>query len=251
LPERLALTERWLSVTQGTEMKVVVHVGANALEDACTLAASAQRHGAIAIGALAPSYYKPATVADLVDWCAGVASAAPETPFYYYDIPGFTGVHLSMPDFLEQASGRIPNFAGLKYTGSDLMAYQHCLRAAGGALDVAWGRDEWLLAALALGAKGAVGSTYNFAAPLYHRLMEAFAGGSWEAARMEQYRAVQLIELLARYGFLPASKAVMAMVGVEVGPTRPPLRWLSETERQSLRRELERLGFWEWVGKTA
>lgn len=245
--ERLALTARWLAVAQGTPLKVVVHVGANCLEEARLLAADAQRRGAVSIGAVAPSYFKPVSVADLVEWCAAVAAAAPDTPFYYYDIPALTGISLPMPDFLEQAAERIPNFAGLKYTGGDLMAYQRCLRAAGGTLDVAWGRDEWLLAALALGAKGAVGSTYNFAAALYHRLLRAFERGDWAAARLEQYRSVQLIELLARYGFLAASKVVMEMVGVGVGPVRLPLRRLSEAEMQSLRREVEQLGFWEWM----
>jgi N-acetylneuraminate lyase len=247
LAERLALAERWLEVVRGGPLKVSVHVGANCLEDARALAANAQKLGAISVGAFAPSYLKPATLAELVDWCAAVAAAAPALPFYYYDIPAFTGVHLPMPEFVERAAERIPNFSGLKYTGGDLMAYQRCLRAAGGTLDVAWGRDEWLLAAVALGARGAVGSTYNFAAPVYHRLLEAFAKSDWETARREQFRSVQLVELLARHGFLPASKAVMGMLGVDVGPARLPLRRLSETDVQTLRRELEQLGFWEWA----
>lgn len=245
--ERMVLTARWLQVARGGRLQVSVHVGANCLADACALAADAQQQGAISVGAFAPSYFKPATVADLVDWCAAVAAAAPELPFYYYDIPEFTGVRLPMPEFLERAAERIPNFSGLKYTGGDLMAYQRCLRAAGGALDVAWGRDEWLLAALALGAQGAVGSTYNFAAPLYHRLLRAFAQNDWETARREQFRSVQLVELLAQHGFLPASKAVMGCLGVEVGPVRLPLRRLSETDIQTLRLELEQIGFWEWA----
>ncbi|MCX8155215.1 MAG: dihydrodipicolinate synthase family protein [Verrucomicrobiae bacterium] len=247
--ERLALVERWMAVSRGTELKVAVHVGANALEEARLLAAHAHQQGALCIAAVAPSFFKPGTVADLVEWCAAVAAAAPEMPFYYYDIPAFTGVQLSMPEFLEQAVERIPNFAGLKYTGGDLMAYQRCLRVADGALDVAWGRDEWLLAALALGAKGAVGSTYNLAAPLYHRLLRAFEQGDWETARLEQFRAVQLIELLARHGFLAATKAVLGMLGVDVGQVRLPLRALSEAQIQSLRRELEGLGFWDWLSR--
>jgi len=245
--ERLALTERWLEVARGTELKVCVHVGCNCLEEARALAADAQRRGAISVGCVAPHYFKPGCVDDLVGWCAAVAVAAPETPFYYYEIPALTGVHLPVAEFAEKAAGCIPNFTGLKYTAGDLMVYQHCLRAAGGTLDVAWGRDEWLLAALALGARGAVGSTYNFAARLYDRLMRAFAAGDWETAREEQYRSVRMVELLARYGFLPASKVVMKMAGVDVGPPRPPLRRLTGTEEQTLKGELERLGFWDWV----
>jgi N-acetylneuraminate lyase len=64
-----------------------------------------------------------------------------------------------MPEFLAQARDRIPTLAGIKFTNSDLMAYQLCLHADGGRFDVPYGTDEWLLAALALGAQGAVGSS--------------------------------------------------------------------------------------------
>ena len=77
----------------------------------------------------------------------------------------------------------------------DLMAYQLCLRAGDGAFDVPYGVDEWLLAALALGARGAVGSTYNFAAPLYRRMLRAFAGSDLVTAREEQLRSVRLVRL--------------------------------------------------------
>jgi N-acetylneuraminate lyase len=56
------------------------------------------------------------------------------------------------------------------------------------------------LAALALGAKGAVRSSDNFAAPLDHRLIAAFQRGDLDAARREQFRSVQLIQLFASYG---------------------------------------------------
>src|SRR5712675_1058537 len=103
-----------------------------------------------------------------------------------------------------------------------MAAYQSCLHAEGGRFDIPWGTDEYLLAALAVGATGAVGSTYNFAAPLYHRLMAAFARGDLAAARAEQYRSVQLVGVLIEFGFLAASKAVMGLLGIDVGPARLP-----------------------------
>jgi len=94
-----------------------------------------------------------------------------------------------------QAEGRVPTLAGIKFTSPDLMAYQLCLRGMNGAFDVPYGVDEWLLAALALGARGAVGSTYNFAAPLYRRMLRAFAACDLATAREEQLRSVQLVRL--------------------------------------------------------
>lgn len=247
LEERLALTRRWSDVVRGSNLRVVVHVGANCLADARALAATAQAVGAAAISALAPSYFKPRSVDVLAACCAEIAGAAPGLPFYFYDIPILTGVSLPMPEFLAVAAEKIPTLAGLKFTNPDLMAYQRCLHAQDGRFDISWGTDEYLLAALALGAVGAVGSTYNFAAPVYHRLTAAFERGDLATARVEQYRSVQLVELLARFGFIGAAKAVMGFLGVEVGPTRLPNTSLTPEQRDRLREALEQLGFFTWL----
>ncbi|HEX2747163.1 MAG TPA: dihydrodipicolinate synthase family protein, partial [Verrucomicrobiales bacterium] len=220
LEERLALAERWFAVVKGTPLRVVVHAGSNCLADARALAAQAQRLGAAAVAALAPSYFKPRSLDMLIACCAEIASAAPETPFYYYDIPSMTGVSYSMPDFLTQAGSRIPTLAGLKFTNPDLMSYQFCLRAAEGRWDVPFGVDEHMLGALAMGAQGAVGSGFNFAGPVYNRMLSAFARGNLKAARVEQFRGVQLIQLFNGFGYMAAAKATMEMLGVNAGPPR-------------------------------
>jgi N-acetylneuraminate lyase len=243
--ERLALAGRWAEVIRGTELRLVVHVGSNCLADARALAAHAQSLGAHAISALAPSYFKPASVDALIGCCAEIAGAAPSVPFFFYDIPAMTGVRLSMPEFLARAPDRIPTLAGLKFTNPDLIDLQTCLRAGGGRFDVLWGVDEYLLAALALGVEGAVGSTYNFSAPIYRRLVEAFLRGDLAAARAEQFRSVQVFERLSSYGFMAAAKALMGMLGVDVGPPRLPFARLDVEAEAGLRGELERMAFFE------
>jgi N-acetylneuraminate lyase len=247
LEERLALAQRWSEVAKGTELKIVVHVGANAIADSRILAAQAEKLGAVAISALSPSYFKPRSVEVLIDCCAEIAAAAPSTPFYFYDIPPLTGVSLSMPEFLQKAPARIPTLAGIKFTNSDLMAYQFVLRADGGNWDVPYGFDEYMLGALAMGAKGAVGSGFNFAAPIYNRLLAAFRRGDLAVAREEQFRGVRLIQLFASLGYMGAAKAAMKMLGVDVGPARLPNTSLTTDQAKKLQSELEAMGFFEWV----
>ena len=134
-----------------------------------------------------------------------------------------------------------------KFTNPDLMAYQLCLRADKGRWDVPFGCDEFLLSALALGAKGAVGSTFNFVAPLYTRLIAAFQRGDLATAQEEQFRSVQLIQLLVGYGYMGAAKAVMGMLDVPVGPARLPNSNLSAEQVTQLRCQLDAMGFFEWV----
>ena len=247
VPERLALAERWAAVLKGGAMPLIVHVGHNSMADAATLAAQAERLGAAAISALAPSYFKPGSVARLVECFEPVVRAAPRTPFYYYDIPSMTGVSLSVPAFLAEARRRLPTLAGIKYTCADLMQMQECLRADGGRWDILFGCDEHLLAGLALGTRGAVGSSYNFAAPVYLRLIRAFEAGDLASAREEQWRSVRLIRALATLGYMGAAKAVMGMLGVDVGPARAPNGNPAPAQRRQLRKDLEALGFFEWI----
>lgn len=114
-------------------------------------------------------------------------------------------------------------------------------------LNILWGTDECLLAGLALGARGAVGSTYNFAAPIYQRVMRAFEANDLATARAGQMRSVQMIARIAADGYMASAKAVMKMLGVEVGPARLPHSNLDAAQVKSLRSDLEQMGFFEWV----
>ncbi|TLD68833.1 N-acetylneuraminate lyase [Phragmitibacter flavus] len=247
LEERQAIAVRWMEVTRGSDLRVIVHVGTNSLHDAATLAQQAQSLGAFATSAVAPSYFKPATVSALVSSMAFIAAAAPDLPFYYYEIPTMTGLAISPSAFLTAAHDQIPNLAGLKFTSSNLMEYQLCTHAQQGIFDIPFGFDEMLLASLALGARGAVGSSFNFAAPIYLNVMDAYHRGDLESARAHQFRSVQLIQILASYGYMAAAKATMKMLGVDVGPPRLPTELLTPERVTTLQRELDQLGFFDWV----
>jgi N-acetylneuraminate lyase len=247
LEERIALIRRWADVTRGTSLKLIVHVGGNCIEDARTLATLSQTLNAFAISAVAPTYFKPRDLEATIACCARIASGAPLTPFYYYDIPVMTGMNQSMPDFLVQAPAMVPTLSGLKFTNADLMAYQKCLAVAGGKFDVPYGFDEQMLAALVLGATGFVGSSFNFAAPIYTRLISAFQRNDLAAARAEQMRSVQVITLVAKYGYMAAAKHTMKLLGVDVGKPRLPSMPLTAEQEKSLQAELSQIGFFDWL----
>ncbi|MGD2175452.1 MAG: dihydrodipicolinate synthase family protein, partial [Candidatus Brocadiaceae bacterium] len=115
-----------------------------------------------------------------------------------------------------------------------------------GRYDMLFGREEILLSALALGARGAVGTTFNLAAPLYLRIMEAFAEGELARARADQHRAEQFVGVLRRFGGIAAAKAAMGMIGLDCGPVRPPLRPPDEEALSACRSQLEAVGFFDY-----
>jgi N-acetylneuraminate lyase len=245
IAERKQVAEVWRTETAGA-LKLVVHVGHSSLGESCDLARHAEKTGADAIATIAPSFFKPPGPVELVAWCQRIAEAAPTLPFYYYHMPSMTGVSISATDFLNEAAGRIRNLAGVKFTHEDLTDFGQATTLAKGRFAMLFGRDEILLDGLPLGAKGAVGSTYNFAAPLFNRILHAYAAGDLESAREDQRQAGEFIAVLARFGGLAAGKAVMKFIGVDCGPVRLPLRALTPDEESRLRTELEQVGFFDY-----
>ncbi len=224
LAERRSVAEQWRKVAP-PGLRVIVHVGHTCLDDARELAAHAQAIGVDSIACLAPYFFKPDGVAGLVEWCARIAAAAPQLPFYYYHMPSMTGCNVPVADFLAAAAARIPNLAGIKFTFEDLEDFGRSLRFADGRYDVLFGRDELLHSALKLGARGAVGSTYNWAAPLYRQVIAAYDRGDEATAVALQAKAVEMIKILVSGGGHPIAnfKRLMRRLSVDCGPTRLPL----------------------------
>jgi N-acetylneuraminate lyase len=247
--ERNAILREWVTHS-GNELKIIAHVGGNSLPQSMELAAFAERQGAYAIASFAPSFFKPGTAGELVSFLAPIAAAAPDTPFYFYHFPSLTGVNIPVISFLEEADGIIPTLAGVKYTHFDLYDMQQCMAYKDGKYEILHGYDEVLLGGLALGVRSAVGSTYNYMAPLYLRLWEAFNRGDLESARKHQQVSVQVVRQLNKYGGgVRAGKEIMKLTGIDCGPCRLPIRPFSPEESDSLRVDLETIGFFEYTGK--
>ena len=131
------------------------------------------------------------------------------------------------------------------------MDYEMCLRIDDGRFNILFGRDEMLICGLALGARGMVGSTYNFCSPLYVKLIEAFKAGDLETARSLQRKANEMIQILftSSSSFFPVAKTVMKMVGVNCGPMRLPFTNVGPEEYEELKDKLEKIGFFEYCSK--
>ncbi len=240
--ERMQIAEKWMAAAPES-LGIIVHVGHNSTAESRALAAHAEKIGTRAFATIGPTFFHATNIKQLVDYCADVASGAPSLPFYYYHMPAMTGVDLPMFDFLKLASGRIPNLAGIKFTHENLMDYSRCLNFENGRYDILFGRDEILLCALVMGARGAVGSTYNYMPSIYQRVIEAFNAGDLATARRFQSMAIEIIAVMARNGGLPAGKAMMKLVGIDCGPVRPPLQNLSVEAFEHMQAELKAAGF--------
>ena len=247
LKERCDLAKRWVDAAPAG-FKVIIHVGYTCQADSQLMAAHAQEIGADGIGEIGPAWVIPSTVADLADYCAATASAAPKLPYYYYHMPSLSQVLFPMTGFLEAASEAIPNLAGIKFTYEDLDDYAACLGFGDGRYNIMFGRDEILIEGLKLGATAAVGSTYNVFAPLYNALIAAFRSGDVaEAERLQAISANACIVLNGTGSGRSALKHLLKASGIDLGGVRCPQVNLSDEVLRDVDDRLRETGVLDYV----
>jgi len=247
--ERMQVAQAYRNASMG-RLPVIVQVGHNSLREACALAAHAASLGADAISAVPPHFFKVSSAEMLVDCLAEINLAAPQLPVYYYHIPRLTAVNIDPVELLRLGGERLPSLHGMKYSDFTIFDLQACVELGGGRFNILFGSDEMLLSGLAGGAQGAVGTTYNFALPLYNRIYAAYRNGEIAEAQRLQGRSVQMLRVLNRYATastnLPPMKAMMKLIGLDCGPLRKPLPSLSEAQTEDLRQEMQAIGFFDW-----
>ena len=246
--EKRAVIEAWGDIKEESLLKIAM-VGGNSVAEMQQLAqlAETSRYDAVAI--LAPHYFKINSAETLALICQEVGEAAPNTAVYFYHIPVLTGVNVSMVQLLEHLDGQMPNFAGIKYTHHDMMEYNQCFNYGGGTYDILWGWDEVLLGGMAMGARAGVGSTFNYAAPLYHRLMAAFDAGDLTEARRLQEKSIDIVKLLGKYGGISVGKAFMRALGLDCGAFRLPVRTMGEAQYEAFLQDLEEIEFFAYASQ--
>ncbi len=247
--EKLIVAEAWAKTSSGSGLKVISHLGGTCYRDCIELARESERMGLYAVSVTSPSYFKPANVKMLVEFFIRIAESVPGMPVYYYHIPVLTGGFFNMIDFVRELAPRVPNFAGIKYTHEDFMDFLSCLNYDNGRYDMLWGRDENFLSALVLGARGAVGSTYNYAAPLYHRMIEAYDRNDQVTARALQQKSIDMITLLGKYGGIATGKTYMKYIGLDCGEFRLPVRNMSNSDYQLFVRDVNNLNMENFFSK--
>lgn len=251
MAEKKAVAKAWAdSSKDDADFKVMLLLGGTSIADCIDLALYAKEIGLYAISFTAPFYFKPANARMLATACAEIAAVVPDMPFYYYHIPVLTGVNILMYDLLQAVDGKISNFAGIKYTHEDFMDFLTCMRFQNGKYDMLWGRDENMLPALSIGTRGAVGSTYNYAAPLYHQLMDAFDNGQLEEATVLQLKAIEMIRLLGKYGGIATGKSYMKLIGIDCGEFRLPVKNMSAEDFELFKEDVAAIGFSQFASAT-
>lgn len=228
--ERQSFLEIVVDEVQGA-VPVIAHVGAMDTATCIELTKHAARSGADAVSSVAPFYYKHGQE-QVRGHYLDIAAAA-DIPLIIYHFPAMTGVQ-STVRFYEELS-KVENIIGVKFTSKDTFELQQLIEACGPNFRVFNGPDECLLAGLAMGCCGAIGSTYNIMPELFVDLYRTFQKGDLIAARALQAKANSVIAELIKYDFIAFEREILHLQGIEVGAPRKPIQQLSMEERMQIR----------------
>ena len=226
--------------TVGDRGKVFAHVGSGRMEDVLELTRYADSIGVDAVSSMAPAMMPYYNDEETLEYYRMIA-ANTSKPVLAYVTPALSNpVH-----FMEKAM-QIDHVIGAKITIPNYYAFEQVLQINGGDLNVFNGPDETMVCGLALGADGAIGTTYNFAPELAVGIYNDFVSGKIASAREKQFKLDKLISIGIRHGGSAAYwKAYMTLLGFDMGIVVAPRHNLDKDEMKAFEKEAVALGLYE------
>lgn len=224
----------------GGRGKIVVHVGAPNPLDTIDLARHAEKCGADAVSCLAPLYQYKYTADELISYYRRLAGSV-STPLIVY-AAGSLPASASLAVMKELLT--VDNVIGIKYSLDDYAAMMELKRLNGGNINVLNGPDDTLLCGLSMGADGGIGATYNIMPDRYVGIYRAFIRGDIAEARRIQGTCNDVLRSLLKYSknsSIKSVKAVLSMMGFDVGHAAYPAEHYSDETMAALKKEMTEL----------
>ena len=230
--ERKKVLELAVKVADGKE--VVAHVGAIGTGIACDLAAHAKKAGADAIASV-PPFYHGFQPGEIKGYYTAIADAS-DLPVIIYNVPGTTGVGLSLAQFKDILSD--DRVVAVKYTDVNYYTLDRIKKHTGAFIYS--GADECFAYALMAGADGGIGTSMNYCTEKFIAIKEAFDKGDIATAQSEQRKINNCVQAIIETRGLPAMKYMTTVAtGIDVGCCRKPFRELTQDEKKLLEKTAE------------
>lgn len=196
---------------------LIAHIGSLDIRVAEELAKHASELSYDLISSVAPFYFKFG-FEDIKNYYFRLANTT-DLPMLVYHFPGASGVNMGINEMDAFLSN--DKFAGIKFTSNDFFTLERC-KAHFPEKVVYNGFDEMFLAGLAMGADGAIGSTYNFMADKFVKIKSLFSENKIAEAQAIQRQANEIIAELIRVGVMQGEKAILTAQGIPMGDCREP-----------------------------
>ena len=216
----------------GDRVPLIAHCGSISTDEAISMAKTAEALGYDAVSAVAPLYYGFSFPA-IRKYYDDIVSSV-NIPMVVYNFPGGSGVTFTADYAAEMFKDE--RYMGIKHTSNDLYTLHQFKQKIDRPVTIFNGFDEMCLGGLAMGADGAIGSTYNFMGDKFIKIFEAFNAGDMATAQAIQTEANEIIAEMIKYTVLPCEKAIMTHLGIDCGPCRRPFLPLTKEANEAMAR---------------
>ena len=216
----------------GDKVPLIAHCGSISTDEAISMAKTAEALGYDAVSAVAPLYYGFSFPA-IRKYYDDIVSSV-NIPMVVYNFPGGSGVTFTADYAAEMFKDE--RYMGIKHTSNDLYTLHQFKQKIDRPVTIFNGFDEMCLGGLAMGADGAIGSTYNFMGDKFIKIFEAFNAGDMATAQAIQTEANEIIAEMIKYTVLPCEKAIMTHLGIDCGPCRRPFLPLTKEADEAMAR---------------
>ena len=196
--ERKRMTEEWFKVCRKYQLTIMVNIGGAPIADVYELAEHAEKLGVDAVIVLPDLFYQPRFEEDLVHYLKDVATYCPTRPLFFYHMPQFTKVYLSMTRFWDLVEREIQNFAGIYYAHHNLDEATTLLKQNRYVIYVA---DNTLIGALALGFDTIASTLLNICPEYLVEIYENIRNNKLREAMAAQEKLNKRILDIYRPGF--------------------------------------------------
>lgn len=183
-------------------------------------------------------YYNKTSQAGLITHYNYVADRV-DAPIILYNVPSRTGVNIK-PETYKELS-KHPNIVAAKEANGDISSIAQTKYLCGDDLDIYSGNDDQIIPIMSLGGIGVISVLSNIMPKQTHDMCMEYLHGDKERAAEMQIKYVKLINaLFSDVNPIPVKEA-MDILGMGIGPCRLPLVPMSNSGRQVLKQELEKL----------
>ncbi len=213
---------------------LIAQVGDMSVAKAIKYAKLCDELGYDAISSVTPFYFKYSSE-QIIEYYLSLVDAC-NLPMFIYFIPALAGAVLDNNVF--DTLLKDERVVGVKYTSNDFFTLER-LRSKYPDKIFYNGYDEMCLSGLAMGADGAIGSTYNLMAEKFVEIYRLVKEGKWTEALAVQHRANDVISALVGGVDVKASLkfAISELVGIDMGLCLPPQTDVPETWKKNFTAE--------------
>jgi 4-hydroxy-tetrahydrodipicolinate synthase len=222
----------------GQRVPVLAGVSELSLKGTCELAARAEGSGVDAVMVM-PRSYLVLGEDEVLNYFATVLRAV-SIPVGIYNNPGSTGVDISA-DLYAKIVALDPARITVSKDGSGNLFRTSDVLARCPGFSLLQGHARLLFAALLYGAPG---SDFVLASVLPAQVVaiyDATQKGNIDAARCAHDKLIPIFRLMQQFDVTRLAKAIATARGINLGPHRPPVLSLSETDHQIIRRAVAEL----------